>query len=52
MVDYINNGKYVFTTADLERDFDLDHRAKCIMTQQLREANIIEQIGREGRYFA
>ncbi len=52
LVDYINNGKYVFTTADLERDFDLDHRAKCIMTQQLREANIIEQIGREGRYFA
>jgi hypothetical protein len=52
LVNYIDNGKYVFTTADLERDFDLDHRTKCVMTQQLREANIIEQVGREGRYFA
>ena len=52
LVDYINCGKFIFTTADLERDFDLDHRNKCVMTQQLREAEIIEQVGREGRFFA
>ena len=51
LVEYIDRGKFEFTTGDIHEDFGLLQKTRNDTILMLREAGLIEQIGTRGRFF-
>lgn len=51
MVDYLDNGKYTFTTGDLEDDFGVSQKPRSLLATMLKDAHIVDLIGTKGRFF-
>ena len=51
MTEYIDRGKYEFTTGDISADFGLLQKSRNDLVVMLRAADVIEQVGTRGRFF-
>ena len=51
LVEYIDRGKFEFTTGDIHDDFGLLQKTRNDLVLMLREAGLAEQIGTKGRFY-
>ena len=51
LTEYIDQGKYEFTTGDIHDDFGLLQKTRNDLVSILREAGLIEQVGMDGRFY-
>ena len=50
MIEYVDRGQFIFTSADIRNDFDISSNALADMLIMMKSAHIIDVIGKDGRY--